>query len=289
LINIRGIIKFIKQFLYKHVIITIIVDDGLKILGPHESYKGRTYSEWIEEWSNLLVSATPDYTSGAEMLFLRGNLDYESDQSGSRFVKPGKFLDKTGNLADTIYKNTALFIPVMTAMFSLNDPYESIQLLDEEGLRYAVRRDISEGGKVWLRYKTSKGGYQPVIRNGNVKDYYFETAMFTLRVSKDSPLLGKFESPMDPAEYQTVQGGYFVILTDLSPGDYRFHFGGFGRGYYYTDAVYDIKVSQDVSRDLPEDVSTTNLSNNKGIIDIQKKTFLHLKTEDDIDNTSPFP
>jgi hypothetical protein len=261
----------------------------LNILESHESYKGRSYSEWIEEWSNLLVSATPDYTSGAGMLFLRGNLDYETDQSGNRFVKPGNFLDKTGNLGETIYRNTALFIPVMTAMFSLNDPYESIQLLDEEGLRYAVRRDISEGGKVWLRYKTSKGKYQPVISGGSIKDHYFETAMFTLRVSKESPLLSKFESPMDPGEYQTVQGGYFVILTDLDPGVYRFHFGGFGRGYYYTDAVYDIKVSQDVSRDLPDDVSTKNLSSNENNIIIEKKTFLHLKTEDEIDNASPFP
>lgn len=261
----------------------------MKILEPHESYKGRSYSEWIEEWSNMLVSASPDYTSGAEMLFLRGNLDYEADQSGNRFVKPGKFLDKTGNLGDTIYKNTALFIPVMTAMFSLNEPYESIQLLDEEGLRYAVRRDISEGGKIWLRYKTSRGGYQPVIRNASIKDYYFETAMFTLRVSRESPLLGKFESAFDPGEYETVQGGYFVILTDLNPGAYRFHFGGFGRGYYYTDAVCDIKVLQDASRDLAEDVSSTNLSHNQTVMNIQKKTFLHLKTEDDIDNTSPFP
>lgn len=262
----------------------------IKVLKPKETYRGRNYSDWIEEWSNWLVSSSVDYNSGVEMLFLRGNLDYESDQTANvnRFVKPDKFLDKTGSLGETIYENTAVFIPVMTAMYSLNDSHESVQLLDEGGLRYAVRRDISEGGKMWLRYKDSSGVYQTVVPD--IKEYYFETSVFTLRISSENPLLTKFESPTDPGEYQTVQGGYFVILTDLSVGTYRFHFGGNGRGYYYTDAVYDIKVEPSKPRDLTEDVSAENLNmKNNTLMITQKKKFLHLKTEDVIDNTSPFP
>ena len=260
----------------------------ITVLKPNDTFGGRTYSDWIEQWSNYLVSSSVDYNSGEQILFLRGNLDYEEDKSGKRFIKPGKFLDKTGSLGETIYNNTAVFIPIMTAMFSLNDPHESIQLLDEGGLRYAVRRDISEGGEMWLRYKDSSpsSAFQTVVTN--IQDYYFETPVFTLRVSSENPLLTKFESPTDPGDYETVQGGYFVIVKNLTPGKYRFHFGGHGRGYYYTDAVYDINVQSSKSRDLTKDISSQNKSKGPtGPKDLKK--FLHLKTEDDIDNSSPFP
>jgi hypothetical protein len=245
-----------------------------------------------------LVSASPDYQSGVDMFFLRGNIDYEADQSGNRTVKPGKFYDRTGSLGQTIYKNTALVVPIMTAMYSIDDGYEAKQLLDEQDVRNAVRRDISEGGKMWLRFKTPKSGYEPVIKNGDIKDYYFETAVFTLTVSNQSPLIDKFEAPISPGEHETVQGGYFVILKDLSPGTYRFHFGGNGKGYYYTDAVYDITVSDQESRDLSNDVSKEQfpkpIGGTKPEVEERekqkaKKTFLHLKTESEIDDASPFP
>lgn len=266
----------------------------MRILKPDGRYRGRSYSEWIQEWSNLLVSSSPDYQTASDMFFLRGNIDYEADQSGNRTIKPGQFYDRTGSLGQTVYSNTALFIPVMTAMYSLNDPYEAMQLLDQEDLRYAVRTDLTEGGEMWLRVKNSNAGYKPVIQAPDkMENYYFETVPFTLRISNHSPLLNKFESALGPGEYETVQGGYFVILSNLAPDNYRFHFGGNGRGYYYTDAVYDITVVPDKFRNLAKDVSTKDLTSGEGVTiedeDREKKTYRHLKTEDDIENTTPFP
>jgi hypothetical protein len=268
----------------------------LRIIKPDGRYRGRSYSEWIQEWSNLLVSSSPDYQTASDMFFLRGNIDYKADQSGNRTIKPGKFYDRTGSLGQTVYSNTALFIPVMTAMYSLNDPYEAKQLLDEVDLHYAVRTDLTEGGEMWLRVKNSPApaGYGPVIQvPDKMENYYFETAPFTLRISNQSPLLNKFESSLGPGEYETVTGGYFVILSDLAQGSYRFHFGTNGRGYYYTDAVYDITVVPDKFRNLAKDVSTKDLTPGKTpkIIenqDNEKKTYRHLKTEHDIENTTPF-
>jgi hypothetical protein len=278
-----------KAFVYKYVLKIINgINLTIEYLKPNELYKGRNYSEWIEEWSNWLVSSSVDYNADGTMLFLRGNLEYESDQSGNRFVKPGKLLDRTGSLGVTISNDTAVFIPIMTAMFSLNDPHESLQMLDEQGLRYAVRRDISEGGNLWLRYKESNDKYQSVVPSLNI--FYFETSIFTLRVSNENPLLSKFESAFDPGEYQTVQGGYFVILDNLTSGTYRLHFGGIGRGYYYTDAVYDINVQSSKRRDLTNDVSSLGPLpiSNVGAGDRLKK-YLHIKNESDIDAASPFP
>jgi hypothetical protein len=263
-------------------------------LKPNERYRGRSYPEWIEEWSNLLVSSSPDYQNGVDMLFLRGNLDYEADKSGVRYVKPGKFFDRTGSLGLTIYKNTALFIPVMSSMYSINDAYESAQLLDEEDLRNAVRNDISQGGKMWLRFKESGSDYKSVLGKNKLEEYYFETAVFTLRVSNQSPLIDKFETAFSPGEYETVQGGYFVILKDLAEGTYRFDFGGFGRGFYYTAAICDITVKGE-SRNLVDDVSQEELPKLIGDPDKDKeekekakKRSLHLKIESEIEDASPF-
>lgn len=269
----------------------------LTSLKPNERYMGRSYPEWIEEWSNLLVSSSPDYQNGAEMLFLRGNLDYEADKSGNRYVKPGKFFDRTGSLGLTIYKNTALFIPVMSSMYSLNDAYEATPLLDEENVRNAVRNDISQGGKMWLRYKEPGSDYKSVLEENELKKYYFETSVFTLRVSNQSPLIEKFETAFNPGEYETVQGGYFVILKNLPEGNYRFSFGGFGNGFYYTAATYDITV-KGKSRNLVDDVSYEELptpkilgtptDDEKKQQENAKKRSLHLKIESDIEDASPF-
>jgi len=265
---------------------------ALSIIKPNDRYRGRSYSQWIEEWSNLLVSSSPDYQRSRDMFFLRGNLDYESDQSGIRTIKPGKFFDRSGSLGVTIYGDTALFIPVLTAMYSINDPYDAKQLLDEEDLRYAVRTDLAEGRGMWLRFKdpgTAK--YKPLLPTAeSILDYYFETAVFTLRVSSQSPLIDKFETALGPGEYESVQGGYYVIITNLPAGSYRFHFGGNGRGYYYTDAVYDITVLQEKARNLVTDESKKDLpSGGKSQQEKAIKTYRHLKTEDDIETTLPFP
>ncbi len=255
------------------------------VLKPDEMHRGRSYSEWIESWANLLVSGSPDYPTGNQMRFLRGNIDYKSDEGGSRFKEPGKFFDKTGNLRETIYSDTAVLIPIVTALYTINEPYEGRALLDEEGLRYAVRKDITEGGKMWLRIKSKKDDvYKPVV--DNLEKYYFESAKFTLNVSRDSPLVGKFEYPLAPNNYEAVQGGYFVILHDLPPDTYRLNFGGFGRGFYYTASVYDIKVMELSDTNLAKDISQVN----KGVLppEIELNKYFHLKIEKEIDESSPF-
>jgi hypothetical protein len=262
----------------------------LKTLKTSEVHKGRSYSDWIEEWSNLLVSASPD-NQGVEMLFLRGDLDYDP-QSQNSYRSQGKYFDKTGGIGETIYSNTAVFIPIMTAMYSINDVYEAAQLLDDQSLRYAVRKDTTESGKMWLRYQFSKSRpisaslkWNPVLdRKDQIMNYYCETPMFSLNVSSTGPLIDKFEYPLIPGSYETVQGGYFVIVYDLMPGFYRFHFGGFGKRFYYTDSVYDIEVQDQVYRDLGKDVSDIMASGPGSL-----PRHLHLKTEADVDSKSPFP
>jgi hypothetical protein len=259
---------------------------AIEILKPGDVFEGRGYSDLLQEWANWLVSSTPDYQSSESVLFLRGDLDYYTEEGGRQSMESKGLL----KLDQTIYKNTLVFIPVMTAMYTLNEIYEGKQLLDEASLRYAVRKDTSMSPKVWLRYETSKSTtYTKVLQNQPMKDFYFETPKFILSVKSDSPFREKFEYPLAADNYEAVAGGYCVALRILdSDRTYRFHFGGFGRGSYRTDVFYDISVLNEEAWPLSKDISSENPTPNKvASNDPRVKKFLHLKNEDEIDNISP--
>jgi hypothetical protein len=257
----------------------------LKILEPEGTFEGRGYPDLIQEWFNWFVSSSPDYQSSENVLFLRGDLDYDTGK-GDRLYKESKGLLK---LDETIYSNTLVFIPVMTAMYALNEMYEGKQLLDEASLRYAVRKETFKSPKVWLRYQTATAAYTPVLpQNEKIQDYYFETPKFILNVKSDNPFRQKFAHPMAPDNYEAVGGGYYVALKNLKSDTYRFHFGGIGRGSYRTDVFCDISVLNQVTKPLTKDVSSEDPTPKLGSANDPKlKKFIHLKNEDEINSISP--
>lgn len=214
---------------------------------PSQMLRGKNYGDWIAEWSNWIMSEQPDNYDGADILFLRGNVDYHYDSIGQRLKDPGGFLNKMEDRGYRITADTAVFIPVITAMFRKVDRYEGRQTSDERNMRYAARKDIFEGTEMWLVYKKYDdlvndwpADYQNVV--SSLYDFIFETRLFTLYVDTNSPLRQRLEEPLDPGEYEAVTHGYVVILTDFQPGTYRFKFGGKGRDEYYTHSGYDISV-----------------------------------------------
>ena len=263
--------------------------DDFDILDPEGIFEGRGYSDLIQEWANWLVSSSPDYQSSEHVLFLRGDLEYRTGEDEQQKTGEGLFA-KLGGLRETIYKNTLVLIPIMTAMYTMNEMYEGKQLLDEASLRDAVRKDSSRSQKVWLRYQTSKNPskHQVVLQGKRMEEFYFESSKFILSVKSDNPFREKFEYPLAADNYEAVQGGYFVALTNLKPDrTYRFHFGGYGRGLYSTDAVYDISVLNEVTR-YPADDSSENAT--QGLLadkDPKVKKYIHLKNEDEIKNKFP--
>jgi hypothetical protein len=55
-------------------------------------------------------------------------------------------------------------------------------------------------------------------------------------------LNAKSEVPEEVGEFESIVGGYFIIIRALAHSSYRIIFGGSGPGTYYTNAVYDIRV-----------------------------------------------
>lgn len=233
---------------------------GFDIVEPEKQFLGMSYGDWITCWSNWLLSEKPDYQVGQGTLFLRGNIDYKYDEKGGRHKEPGGFLNRMDDMGIVISEGTPIFVPVITAMIVKGDRYEGTDLQNETNLRYAARKDIDEGSKMYAIYKR-KAMHEPAFPSkwtaivNDIKEFRFESPKFILNVTDESPLRERMEYPLIPGDYEAVTAGYFLIIRKLEPGyTYRIRIGGVGRGDYYTDAIYDITVDG-MKRDLAVDVS----------------------------------
>jgi hypothetical protein len=227
------------------------------VLSPNENFRGMSYGEWASVWNNWLLSTKPVY-DGGKMLFLRGNIDYRpvgKDDSGPRFLDPKAFYDRTNSRGETVFQGTAILVPVVTASLSISDTYDGRVIENEQQLRYFVNKDIDEGGPVWARImnlnsrKTSK-----IVED--LLDFRVESSVFKLTIPTGSPLNRRMEKYAKSGIYDTVVGGYFLLIRSLPISRYRITFGGKGRGPYYTNAIYDISIIRN-PRDNIEDLSFT--------------------------------
>jgi hypothetical protein len=213
------------------------------IVPVSENFRGLSYGQWATLWDNWLMSEDPDNTNRKDILFLRGNLDYRSVASVNgvpRFLDPRSALTKTGKDAEMIFENTAILIPVLTARYSIGDIYDGRKINNEYELRDAVNRDTDESFGIWATIKDGKKTSR-IVRDLNA--YRIESPLFKLCISSNSKLRLKTEDPTEPGIYDSVVGGFFVIIRSLPAGKYRIHFGGQGSGNYSTNSIYDIAVA----------------------------------------------
>jgi hypothetical protein len=234
----------------------------IDVVPPTENFRGMSYGDWAVIWSNWLLSEEPDNYPGGDVLFLRGNVDYKplgGATGAPRHSDPKGFYDRTGKNGEEIFEGTAIFFPVINAQLNIGEMYDGRLVKNEQDMRFAAEKDINEGGAMWANIMR-KGDKKASKIVKNLKDYRVDTPPFKLVVSQKSELSDRMESPLKPGIYDSVIVGYYVLIRSLPPSKYRIHFGGRGRGTYYTDSVYDITV-QSKSRDYVIDRSayTTTL------------------------------
>lgn len=212
------------------------------IVPVDENFRGLSYGQWASIWCGWLMSEDPDNTVRKDILFLRGNLDYSPVTSSSdfpRFSDPSSTLIKIGQNMEMIFENTALFIPALTAQYSIGDIYDGMKLKSEQDLREAVNKDTDESLRVWAtityKKKTSK-----IV--DDLTKYRVESPLFQLSVPVNGKLRLKTQYVVLPGKYYTVVGGFFLLIRSLPKGRYRLDFGGNGRGNYSTNSVYEIAV-----------------------------------------------
>jgi hypothetical protein len=222
---------------------------GLKIADPHFVFRGLTYGQWAAVWMNQLFSDSPEtgYSSGKgkDVVFLRGNIEYGYKQDPEHSTYSTITLENRLR----IMQDTAVFVPVITTEFVLDDIYQGQIMKDEITMRNTARRDTVESGNIGVRIK--EAGKRSEIAHAlvpDLNDYYVESPLFQLSVSEKNPYKHIKEFTYDPGIYHMVVTGIVVIISNWPEGVIRLSVSGRGVGTYLTKSVYDIEVSSGESK-----------------------------------------
>jgi hypothetical protein len=213
----------------------------LDIVHPTENFRGMSYGDWIAAWHQWLLSDNPGY-NGENILFLRGNVDYRpfgGKEDGPRYLDPKAVYDRTQDKGETIDESTAVLVAILTSQYHIGDFYNGRKITSIPYLRYVANKD-TDGSSIWATI-TKKGNKSTKIVS-DLKEYRFESPLYSLSVPKNSKLRTKIDYPPKPGNYLAITVGYFVLIKSLSMGTYRFKFGGSNVNAYHTNSVYDIYV-----------------------------------------------
>jgi hypothetical protein len=196
-----------------------------EVVSPGESWRGKTYGEWLAECWKKCLSSNPDDTRGG-MLFLRAST-------------PQGPLVMAGNNAVTISSDTSIFLPVITAEM---DQYDSPELKTEAAWRAAANKDIDEGDPPFKIVATIDD--EAIVKD--LGEFRVESPTFSLDVPNDSLLKDDLEVKQPVGTCEAVAAGYCLIIKSLPPREepYRIKIKAKGRGSYEQDETYDIKVIQ---------------------------------------------
>lgn len=233
---------------------------NIDVVPPSQNYRGMSYGEWAIEWDRWLMSEDPDRKIRKDILFLRGHLDYKPVSSGfnvPRFMNFNSFLDRTGEKGEKIFRNTAVLVPLLTARYSLGDIYDGKRIDCETQLRDAINKDTDESLRAWavIQQLNSK---KPRKIVPDINGFRIESRLYKLQIPAKSKLRNKMECTAHPGVYDSIIGGYFVIIKSLPEGRFRITFGGEGRGRYSTCSIYDISVNSERRQGI-EDFSSRRL------------------------------
>lgn len=242
---------------------------NVDVVPVNQNFKGMSYGDWTVLWDSWLISADPDMNIRKDILFLRGNLDYKPVGSGHnipRFMNAKSILDHTGRKGETIFSNTAIFIPVLTARYSLGDLYDGQRIDNEVQLRYAVNKDTDESLEMWATIINLLEKKACKIVN-DINEFRVESPLYRLHVPERSKLRKKTERGSKPGMYPSIICGFFLLIKSMPLGRYRITFGGEGRGRYSTCSIYDITVKgkrrsgiRDLSSKIPAKLLHSDLS-----------------------------
>ena len=222
--------------------------DQKYVLQPWENYRGLSYGDLVARWHSWLMCDNPDNYNSDDMLFMRGNIGYHN--------KRDTFYFKTNVV---IPQGTAILIPVVTTLINYGDYHEGKQINDEFSLRQAVHDHVNAAGPFWATLEEIDGSNKFLKKIvPDLELFRVESPIFQLNISRQNPFLHRMDEPVLPGTYTALGSGYFVLLHDLIPSKYRIRFGGKGMYDFYTDAMYEITIS-DIEK-IKKDISGQNTS-----------------------------
>jgi hypothetical protein len=233
---------------------------GLMIAEPSAVFRGLTYGQWVAVWMNQLFSNEPEInyseTGGKGMVFLRGNLEgaYHEDDP-----QHAVYTSMTNDNRLRIQADTAVFIPIVNTMLSIDDVYQGQMMKNEITMRNVARKDTVNGGNIGARIKLSPSERSSALVD-DLNEFYVESPLFPLSIDAKNPFIDIHEPPIEPGEYQTVSVGTYVIISRWpKKGLFRLSVFGKGVGTYLTRSVYDIEIIEGLHKlkDISKEAEST--------------------------------
>jgi hypothetical protein len=210
------------------------------ITQPTETFLGKTYVDWIEDWCRWFFLPDADQNNSGSVVFLRG---LSSSLKGEGVIK-------VGNDSLEISETQRVLLPIITATV-VAESGESSQSLYE-----LVRSDIDNGENPPARdhVKIDNTAFAEPLDK-----YRFETRVFQLNIPS-SPYGQSLADYVVPAiktrdtNLPCVTAGYFVLLK-MDKGEYDIFSSVHGSrdqtGLYKSSLLYHIVVEAKLGQITP--------------------------------------
>jgi hypothetical protein len=234
-----------------------------RVVPVNSIFKGKTYSQWIADWTNWFFMQYPDQYNSEPWNDVKFLTSFPSPDTIAQLGNPGERIRyegsefgnipniKTGENMLVMYDDQAIFFPVILAMW-INS--------DEKDYGYMER---------WVKNQNSVSDDPPPVHQFTldnlpllpsaevVNHRIMSNGLFQVRIP-DAPYGTSLKDfvfePSQPGLYDAVCEGYFFMLKDLEARDEPYRLMSFATGASYPELgeyhaafVYEIRV---LSRDL---------------------------------------
>ena len=189
------------------------------VIPPDRIYRGKSYSEWVRDWSNWYWSVNPDQTSYGPVVFTYVNLPHlrlrSVGHNNAGYESAPRYLNMpnvmVGKERINICADQAVLLPLITATSMAIEPN-----VTEFYMRQWVRNqnDTSELLVNGQNFSIDEGEFP--LGNRDIGQYRIETPLFQINIpdSQGGTSLREFENPPIVAGYHhAVVDGYFLLIN----------------------------------------------------------------------------
>jgi hypothetical protein len=212
------------------------------VKSPNERFKNKTYTEWVQLWSNWFYQSNPDHNNNGDVVFLRG-----LPLTGGNYADEGVVM--VGNNSLEISADQPVLIPIIMSNFVADSTQTSDWL-------YGMVRSHILGGDHPPHKEQLRINGKP-MHDGNPDDdslgeYDIETPVFMISIP-DAPvgmsLKHQIQNPIEATGFfPSVTRGYFVMLQLNAGENYVIESYATGAtteyGPYHTSMLYHIFVKE---------------------------------------------
>ncbi len=240
----------------------IMSEPKFKVVPVTDSYKVKTYSQWIADWANWFYMQYPDQYNSEPWNDVKFLTSFPSPDKIAQMGKPGEKVRyegsefrnipniKIGDNKLVMYEDQAIFFPVILATWVNSD---------EKDYGYMER---------WVKNQNSVSDDPPPVHQFTLDNLpllpsekvinhrIMSNGIFQLNIP-DAPYGTSLKDfvlePSLPGWYGAICEGYFFLITDLKAKDTPYLLTSFATGApyavgeYHAAFVYEIKV---LSREL---------------------------------------